>query len=295
MSDRDRLRALLIDYRRKVAIYQPEHPDIVRLEREIESLRNSVGDVDSYPLLQEQVRQERERLALLRDRYSEDHPDIKFSRAAIAALESQLATMNPRAPAEEVIPNNPAYVLVNTQLQSIDLELEGLLQKRSELEATIAEHELLIKQAPQVEMRYEAVLRDYENAKTKYNELQGRLRAAEISADIGQAISTQRFSLIEPAALPLKPTSPNRISIALIGLILAAVAGAGCVALAEALDESIRSARKLAEIAGSPPLAVIPYLNNSVDNAHARQQRYLLFTSLIAVSLLCIVYALYVV
>jgi uncharacterized protein involved in exopolysaccharide biosynthesis len=291
MSDRDRLRALVIDYRRKSAIYTQQHPDIGRLEREIESLRNTVGDADSYPILQEQVRLERDRLASLKERYTENHPDIKNSEATIAALESELATLNPSA-VDDVIPDNPAYVMVTTQLQSIELELAGLLQKRSELEAIIAEHEGLIKQAPQVEMEYEAVLRRYNNAKAKYDELQGRLQAAEISADIGQAITGQRFTLIEPAALPLWPRSPNRVSIMLLGLVLGAGAGLGLVVLAEILDNSIRTVKKLADVTGAPPLAVIPYLNNSKDNVHAKQ-RYVVVSGLVAVSVVCVVYAFY--
>jgi uncharacterized protein involved in exopolysaccharide biosynthesis len=295
MSDRDRLRALLIDYRRKTAIYQEGHPDIVRLEREIDSLRQSVGDADTYPVVQEQLRQERERLAALRERYSADHPDIRSSQAAADALQSQLASMNPRSGPEEVVADNPAYVMIHTQLQAADLEMAGLLQKRAELEATIAQHETLIKQAPQVEMQYESVLRRYENAKAKHSDLQSRLRAAEVAANVGQEISGQRFTLIEPAALPLNPESPDRPSIMLIGILLAVVAGVGCVAVIEVLDNSIRSTKKLAEIAGAPPLAVIPYLSNSVDDAQMRKQRFLVTSSLFIVGIVCVVYAVFVV
>ncbi len=80
-----------------------------------------------------------------------------------------------------------------------------------------------------------------------------------------------------------------------MGLLLAAGVGAGCVVLAEAMDNSIRSAKKLADIAGSPPLAIIPYLNNSEDIAHARTQRNYLISALFAGCVLCIVYVLFVI
>jgi uncharacterized protein involved in exopolysaccharide biosynthesis len=185
--------------------------------------------------------------------------------------------------------------MIHTQLQAADLEMAGLLQKRAELEATIAQHETLIKQAPQVEMQYESVLRRYENAKAKHSDLQSRLRAAEVAANVGQEISGQRFTLIEPAALPLNPESPDRPSIMLIGILLAVVAGVGCVAVIEVLDNSIRSTKKLAEIAGAPPLAVIPYLSNSVDDAQMRKQRFLVTSSLFIVGIVCVVYAVFVV
>ena len=291
MSDRDRLRALQLDFRRKKAIYRADHPDLLRLEREIELLQRTAGDAGSYEFLQKQLRQERERLDILRDRYSDDHPDIKNSRAAIAEMQSQLAVPNPGGSAQVVVADNPAYVLINTQLQSTDLEIKNLLQKQIELRATISEHEALIKQAPHVEMQYEALLRRYENAGTKYGDLQANLRAADVAANVENQITGQRFTLLEPAALPLKPDGPNRRAIVILGLILALGIGAACVALAELMDSSVRTVKKLAEIVGSPPLAVIPYLENSADISHARTRRNMSIVAIFAGTALYIVYA----
>ncbi len=144
-------------------------------------------------------------------------------------------------------------------------------------------------------MQYEALLRSYENARTKYRDLQAKLRAAEVAADVEQKITGQRFTVIEPPALPLKPDGPNRGAIVVLGLFLAVGVGAGCVVLAEILDDSIRSAKILADIVGSPPLAVIPYLNNSADIARARTQRVYLISAFFAGCVLCIVYVLSVI
>lgn len=290
MNDRERLRALLVDYRRKSAIYQAGHPDLVRLEREINTLRGTVGDTTTYSLLQEQLRQERDRLNGLRERYSDDHPDILNSQAAIAEMESQLAGMSTQAAPVEEVADNPAYVLVNTQLQSTNLEIGSLLQKRRELQAIIADHETLIKKAPIVEMQYDALLRKYENAKTKHNDLSAKLRAAEVAADVEVGITGRRFVLIEPPALPLVPEERNRLAILMLGAFLAAGVGLGCVVLSELLDKSIRSARKLAEVVGSPPLAVIPYLNNSADISLGRARQVLFLFGFLAVCIVSVAY-----
>lgn len=290
LGDRERLRAALIDFRRKSAIYQPGHPDLISLEREIELLQKTVGDMGSRDLLEEQLRQERERLEFLRDRYSEDYPDIKNSEAAIAAIESQLANTDSQIEVQVEGANNPAYVLIDTQLQSANLEIQGLLQKRTELQAKVAEHEELIKQAPRVEMQYEGLLRTYENARTNYRDLQAKLRAADVAANVDQEITGRRFTLLEPPLLPLNPDGPNRSVIVLLGLILSIGVGVACVVIAELIDDSIRGAKKLATIAGAPPLAVIPYLDNSVDIAHARTQRNYLISALFSILLLSIVF-----
>lgn len=293
MGDRDRLQALLVDYRRKSAIYQTGHPDLIRLEREIEILRQSVGGPETYSLLQEQLRQERERLSALRDRYSDDHPDIKNSEAAIGKLQSQLSATNSRNSMQAEIADNPAYILIKTQLQAVDLEIGSLFQKKRKLQSSVAEHEALIRKAPRVEMQYEALLRTYDNAKAKHTDLQQKLRAAEVAADMEQGITGQRFTLIEPPLFPIDPEPRNRGSIVFLGLLLAIAVGAGLVVVAEIMDNSIHNARDLEKIVGTPPLAVIPYLNNSRDIAHTRTRRIGLFATVFVGMALSIAYIIY--
>jgi uncharacterized protein involved in exopolysaccharide biosynthesis len=285
MSDRERLRALLIDYRRKMAIYESGHPDLVRLEREIKNLQRSVGDIGTNELLKEQLRQERERLSLLRERYSEDHPDIQRSKAAISEIESQMLISNRQDELQLEAADNPAYVLISTQLQSIELELQNLYQKRTELRSLIAEHERLIARAPQVEMEYGKLVRSYDNSKTKYEDLQARLRAADLAADVGQETTGKRFTLIEPPVLPIRPDGPNRIAIVVMGIVFAFGVGAMCIVFAELADKTIRDAKKLSAIAGSPPLAVIPYISNRTDIVHARKQWFFLITALLVIGI----------
>jgi uncharacterized protein involved in exopolysaccharide biosynthesis len=293
MSDRDRLRALLIDYRRKSAIYEAGHPDLLRLEQEIETLQGLVGEAQSYSLIREQLQQERDKLASMRDRYSEDHPDIKNAESAIVQLESQLAGIDPSSVSEGVIADNPAYILINTQLQSTDLEIQSLLDKRRELLATISEHETLIRQAPRVEMQYEMLLRDANNARTKYNDLQAKLRAADVAMDVEQEITGQRFTVIEPPAFPVEPEPRYRLAILLLGGLMAGGIGIAFVIAAELIDTTIRSAKALNEIVGTPPLAVIPYLDNSADVAQSRSRLYYLLATFVAVTALSILYAVY--
>ena len=285
MSDRERLRSLQIDFSRKSSIYEAGHPDLVRLEREIEMLRRTVGGAKSYLVIEEELRQERERLAALRGRYSDEHPDIRYSEAAIANLESQLAATSPGATVEVEAADNPAYVLMNTQLQMTDLELQSLGQLRVELQSNIAKYEALIRRAPQVEMQYNALIRVADNAETKYIELQDRLRAADVAGEVDQEIAGQRLVLIEPPVFPTDPEDQNRNAIVLLGLILSVGVGAGLTLLVELMDKSIRSERVLTNIVGSPPLAVIPYLNNSVDIANARGRRLMTVTALLATAL----------
>ena len=293
MGDRERLKSLLLDFRRKSAVYEVGHPDLVRLEREIESLRRTVGGAETYALLQEQLQQERDGLSALMDRYSDDHPDIKRSEATIANLVSQLAVTDPQDSAYIGVADNPAYVMINTQLQATDLEVDSLMRKRLELQVVIADHEELIRKAPLVEMQFEAVFRKYENARAMHADLQARLRAVEVSSGVEQEITGQRFTVIEPAALPLWPEDRHRLAFMFLGFLFAGAVGAGCVVLAEILDDSIRSTKDMVRIFGTAPLAVIPYLDNAADQKIAIIRRSLIGAAFFTGTAILIAYVIY--
>lgn len=289
MSDRERLKALLVDFRRKSAIYQPDHPDLVALRREIDTLRSAVGKSNSTELLQEQLDDERKKLADLLEKYAPDHPDVQRSRAAIAALEAQLKSGSTSDSSASEVADNPAYVLIKTQLQSADLEIQSVKKRRAELQGKIDDLEELLRKAPHVEMEYDALMRKYNNAQANYRDLEGKLRAADVAANVEQEITGRRYTLLEPPNIPISPSSPKRRSIAMIGFLIALGAGVCCVWIAEIVDKSIRTVKKLAEVAGAPPIAVIPYLNNHADIVAAGRRRNKLVIAMIGSSALILV------
>ena len=272
MSDRDRLRMLSAEYRQKSARYRPGHPDLARLEREIAALQASVGDGDQYTQLTEQLEQERELLAARRLRYSENHPDVVRSQATIDRLGKELQGLEAEPEPVEVA-NNPAYLVVSTQLQSSQVELRSLREQQQRLREKVSRALELIKRSPEVEVKYEGLRRQYDNAKMNFSELQTRLRAAEVADDVEEELLRGRFRLIEPPSLPLRPISPNRPAILMFGLILAVGIGGVLVLLSEAFDNRIYGSKAVEVLVGGPPLVTVPYLNNSADLAAAKRRR----------------------
>ena len=86
-----RLKALKTEYAVVSAKYSPEHPDVIRLKREIEGLEKQTGAVSSER--QEQAKklsQLRGELAVAREKYSADHPDVISLTRQIEAMEASL-------------------------------------------------------------------------------------------------------------------------------------------------------------------------------------------------------------
>jgi hypothetical protein len=102
-----------------------------------------------------------------------------------------------------------------------------------------------------------------------------------VEAQVSEVLEAQRkgerFSLIDPPALPEKPEKPKRGILVFLSLVLAAAGGIGSGAAAENLDHSVHTARALGLLSQAPPLAVIPYMPNEEDRKRSvRMKRRLI-------------------
>lgn len=273
-SEEDRLIALRSEYRQKLAVYKPNHPDIRRLEREIRELESKYGSGEAYDDLAEALELRSRELGQLRQQYQDDNPQVQAAQRLVDDLERRLEALEASGGATEVrAPNNPAYVLIDTQRKSALAEEAALEDKREELLAKVARIESQLARAPDVEQHYQALMRDYQNAQAKYQEVRAEQREAELAENLEQDRKGERFVLVEPPTLPIEPSSPNRPALALVGLILALGTGAGVVLLMESLDGAIHGDKQLTAITGAPPFAVVGYIENADDLAQQQRLR----------------------
>lgn len=282
LSDVDRLKALQSEFRRKSALYRDNHPDVIRLQREIKALQSELGIQTDVEDLRVQLQEQNAQLADLQSRYKDSHHEIKNTRSLIAELKNSIAAagrntadVTSNAPQAD----NPAYILLNTQLSSTESEMRSLGSKQVQLQEKINQYEALVKRAPDVEKDYQALLRDYNNTTIKYQDIRAKQREATVSKNLEEEQKGERFTLIEPPALPLDPVSPNRPAILLLGFVLAAGAGLGFALLKEAMDGAVHGVRELTAIMGEAPLVSIPYINNTAD-IEKRRRAWQIYLSL---------------
>src|SRR5690625_627723 len=286
LGDYDRLRALRSEYSRKSSVYRASHPDILRLAREMDNLEAALGGSLSAEDQATALRAAEDQLASLTERYQSDHPVVVAQNRLVEQLRRQSAR---GSGAGEVPADNPAWVLIHTQLESTEAEVRFLQDKLVELGARQAEVEAAIMTAPAVEKQYNQMVLDLQNTTAKYQEIVSKQMAAELSQSLEQERKGQRFTLIDPPLRPEDPVSPNRVALLLIGIILAGAAGVGTVAAAEMLDETVRDATTLAELTGAPPLVEIPYWKIAAEQAKDHLRKRLLLGGSAAGVLLVIV------
>jgi succinoglycan biosynthesis transport protein ExoP len=263
----DRLRALQAQYASAASLYALNHPDLVRMRREIEGLTKEVGGTDDTSGLQGQLAQARAELVQARETYSEEHPDVKRLKRTVANLEEALKTASASLtkPLPTSKPDNPAYIQIKTQLEAADAELASLQSRQKTLQTKLASYEQRIYETPGVEREYLTVTRDYKNLLETYHEIKAKQMEAQLTESREREQKGERFSLIEPAGLPAAPVKPNRAAILFLGVVFSLGGGVGAVALREITDDTVQDAKGIAAMLGAPPLVGIPYIENKRD------------------------------
>jgi uncharacterized protein involved in exopolysaccharide biosynthesis len=284
MSPTARLDALRTEYVSLSSRYSPDHPDVLRIKREIKALEMDTGNYSTPDDLRAQLALLQQELATARQVYTSEHPDIKSLNRQIAALEEELnnpVKQQQRQPVD-VGADNPAYVNIKTQLAAADSEIRSLRSRRARAEEKLADYEQRLLLTPKIEQEYRMIVRELEQASAQYQATKAKQMTAEVGQEMEKERKGEKFTLIDPAVLPEEPISPNRPAIIFLSLVLALGAGVGSAAVAESMSDAVRGAKGVAALLNTAPLAVIPYLPNVADTRSRNRKKTVVMVSVIA-------------
>jgi uncharacterized protein involved in exopolysaccharide biosynthesis len=265
--DANLLSSLEAQYAQKAAIYDPDHPDIINLRRQIESLRRG-GPALSDMSLPQQLEAQKAILSETRQRYSEDHPDVKRIQRQIESLQARIKRGER---ADTTLPSTPAVTQIRTQINGIDTQIAGLQSRGTELRSKLDQLMKRVESTPQVEREYQMLTRDLQLARAKYDDLLKNRMEAELREAAIAGGRSDELRLVTPPALPSSPAKPSRLGIAVMGIIAAMVLALGAVVLAEGMDQTVRGSRDVRRVLSVAPLAVIPQIQ---DATSMRRQRF---------------------
>jgi len=214
------------------------------------------GGIASPALLQAQ-----QRLAELRLRLTDEHPEVRQQQALIEEMRRN--PMLARGPAMQVINGqpvqvqqngrnlsapNPVYERIKERLLDAESQL-GTLTRRTEQATKERDRlEAIARAFPTVEAEYTALDRDYSVMQTNY---QGLLARRE-QANIAQAADTQadkvKLQIVDPPQVPRIPVAPNRLLLFSGVLIVGLGAGGGLAFLLSQFDRSFYTVDELREL-----------------------------------------------
>ena len=288
LSTSDRLKTLRSQLASAKALYAPDHPDIARLQREIAGLEKDEPALVDVNDLRRQLQDSQGQLAQASEHYGPDHPDRARLQRSVDSLQKDLDAALARqksqpaaASADFRNADNPAYIQIESQLAATRGDLEALAQQQQRLREQLKDYQHKITVGPQIEKEYRELTRDYENARVKYAELRSKQGEATVAKNLEAHRKGEHFTLIEPPLVPQEPVSPNRLILMIVGLVLSLGLAAGCAALTESLDGTVRGRRDLMSlVAGTAPLAIIPYIVTETPTASLKWRRRALIFAL---------------
>ena len=275
MNPTDRLKYLRLQLVSMRANRSDKHPDVVRLMNEIKELERETGGGDNTRELLARLRSLQSELTALTTKYGDKHPDVIKKTREIDAVNRDLKRARSRRYSSAAAlrsPDNPAYINLKTQLAQTEIELASMVEQAKAIQLKVQDYQKKVERAPFVEREYSTLLRDYETAKTRYNDLMTKYMEARAAQGMEESQRGERFTIVEPAQLPEKPYKPNRALIVAIGLILALGLGGGFAAARESLDQTIKTPSELGELTGLPLLVTLPYLETKSDRRRSKMR-----------------------
>ncbi len=286
LSPIERLKYLELKLINLKATLSPNHPDVIKLEKEIKALKAQLGNVDDIQEKIKELHEFEQELADLKSRLGPKHPDVIKLAKKIEVLKNEISKSNATSSnftsansTQNFIltePDNPAYINLLTQISSIDVQIKSLEQRKKEIKKKIEEYQKKLEEIPVVEKTYNLLLSDYENTRRKYNELMDKLIEAKIAQELEESQHGERFVIIDPAQVPQQPCKPKRLAIILIGFVLALGAGVASVSLMEYMDHSIKTPEEVQELLNVPLYITIPYIETEEDKKKKRRKKMII-------------------
>jgi polysaccharide biosynthesis transport protein len=113
---------------------------------------------------------------------------------------------------------NPAYINLQVQLNSVTSSLGALVKTRIEVKRQRQDYATRLERTSEIEPNYLVLTRDRDSSGQKYQDIRSRLLEAKVSEGLEVQRKGERFSLIDPPSLPEKPDKPNRSAIVLLAV-----------------------------------------------------------------------------
>ena len=210
-------------------------------------------------------------------KYTEEHPDVKAARQAIAQLEAEAAKSSGGGAgkagngANKGQIANGAYDQIKVRLVDAEAAVAAVQRRLSEAETQQAKIEKIAQSAPGVLVQAEDLDRDYGVLKNNYMALVTRRESTQIANAADTKTEKIQFRIVDPPQVPIVPAAPNRPL--LLTYVLALGIGAGLVAplLVMQLDRSFATLGQLRNL-GIPILGSVSRLSIGAAQRRAALQ-----------------------
>jgi polysaccharide chain length determinant protein (PEP-CTERM system associated) len=249
------------------------------------------GTPTRLPAIDEELEKLKAQLADLSSRYTDSYPDIRKLKEQIAKTEKLRAdivadlgkktTAANQADATQGASDIPdlsqgaPLLQLQGQLQATQSEIKNREQAIATLQSKIGDYQNRLNQEPVREQEMADLTRGYDQSKANYDELLKKKNQSEMATSMELLQQGERFSVLDPPSLPLKPSFPNRLKFCGIALGAGLVFGVLVAGGFEFLDHRMYSEKEIKTLLQIPVIAEIPELLQASDERQIKTKRLL--------------------
>jgi len=249
--------------------------------------RSANGSPTGLTAINQQLDTLRAKLADLSSRYTDQYPEVVEVKAEIARAEKArdelLASLKKQANAKDHGDDSQAEDLQQTAQNAPLLQFEGQLKSDqidiasreaaiASLNSRISQYQGRLSGEPAVAQQLADLSRGYEQSQTNYNDLLKKESDSQMATSMEQMQEGERFTMIDPPSLPLKPDFPNRLKMCGIGAGVGVLMGFLVIALLEFLDDRLHSDTEIEKLLSTAVIAEIPEVVSAAEQARNRRK-----------------------
>ncbi len=234
-----------------------------------EAPRNADAPPTSLSAMDQELVRLKAKLTDLSSRYTDRYPEVQSVKDQIAKTEKMRDDLIAESKnknnggkqqngaassdATDVSQTTPALQLQG-QLQANQAEISNREQSISSLKVRINDYQTRLNEEPAVEQQMADLTRGYDQTKADYDGLLKKKNESEMATNMEQMQQGERFTMLDPPSLPLKPDFPNRLKFCGIGLGVGLALGLIVAGSFEVLDDRLYSEKQIKTLL---PVAII--------------------------------------
>ncbi len=211
--------------------------------------------------------------------YTDSYPDVVRVKAQIAAVEKQkgdlLASPTKGGPRQPTESETGPMLQLQSQLQANQVEIQGRERAVAALEARISEYQSRLNAQPGTEQELLDVTRGYEQSKAIYDDLLKKKTQSVMATSMEQLQKGERFTMLDPPSLPVKPDFPNRMKFCGLGIAAGVAFGFLVVFLMEVFDDRMHGEKEIKDMLGFAVMAEIPEIQGPLEEQRRKRKAVL--------------------
>jgi polysaccharide chain length determinant protein (PEP-CTERM system associated) len=217
------------------------------------------------------------KLAALKGRYTEKHPDVMRLKRKISELESTEPIESSQEQGEPVAnrSSSQAAVDLTNQLREIDFTIKNLKAEALRIDSQIQWYQEKVEQTPRREQELMSLNRDYANLQETYNSLLSRKLEAELAVNMEKKQKGEQFRILDPAKVPQKPYKPDIQRVLFMSIALGFGLGFALAYVGESMDTSFRKPEEVETALNIPVIASLPFTRNARERSRLKKKRML--------------------